>query len=257
MSQDKAKMIHLIYGIIVSVLIVALGITMMIACWDIYTSGEHPFSRASIGAKLKDMSILLWLNLGAIVGGIILNICLPLQRPKTKAVRDELVLMKKLAAKAGNPTPEQKTAIEKLQRKRWLSPVITGGIFGGLMARPAVYILNRGNFPGADPTGEIKAAALILAAPAIIGLLLCFFCSVFVKKLILKETEIYKQIISSGNKFASVPAADTQKPVLIKTVRFIGFAVAIAFIVVGCFNGSARDVLSKAIKICTECIGLG
>lgn len=33
--------------------------------------------------------------------------------------------------------------------------------------------------------------------------------------------------------------------------------VAAALIVAGIFNGSARDVLYKAISICTECVGLG
>jgi hypothetical protein len=32
---------------------------------------------------------------------------------------------------------------------------------------------------------------------------------------------------------------------------------AIALIAAGVFNGSARDVFGKAVKICTECIGLG
>ncbi|MBE6924309.1 MAG: thioredoxin [Ruminococcaceae bacterium] len=40
-------------------------------------------------------------------------------------------------------------------------------------------------------------------------------------------------------------------------IRFAGLALALVFIVVGIFNGSAEDVLTKAIKICTECIGLG
>lgn len=33
--------------------------------------------------------------------------------------------------------------------------------------------------------------------------------------------------------------------------------LAICFIVMGIFNGSMKDVLVKAIKICTECVGLG
>ena len=32
---------------------------------------------------------------------------------------------------------------------------------------------------------------------------------------------------------------------------------SIALIAAGVFNGSARDVFGKAVKICTECIGLG
>ena len=33
--------------------------------------------------------------------------------------------------------------------------------------------------------------------------------------------------------------------------------VAVILIIAGAFNGSARDVLYKAITICTECVGLG
>ena len=42
-----------------------------------------------------------------------------------------------------------------------------------------------------------------------------------------------------------------------KRVRGILIAAAIFLIIAGILNGSARDVLVKAITICTECIGLG
>lgn len=390
MPQDKVKKIHLIYGIIAAVLIIALGVALIMACRGIYTSGPRPYTREAIGHKLHDMAVLLYLNLAAIVGGIVLNIILPLPRAKTKAIRDELVTMQKLAAKAGTPTPEEKATMEKQQRLRWLYPVITAGIFGGLMSRPAFYLLDKANFPAADPTAEIMAAALIVLPPAVIGLVLCFICSLLVKKSILQETEVYKQIIASSNKvthkpntdsiivnkrnivsciilsfitlgiyyiywkylliknfrmlkndksgsfgelfcFAFIPFysyfwwitrgkstkeiltsqgysvntneviflilaifgleivsmsimqsdfnslsgvysdgnslkssdshrqshAPSDKAVLLRTIRFAILTVALVFIVVGIFNGSANDVLTKAIKICTECIGLG
>nr|MBE6545081.1 thioredoxin [Oscillospiraceae bacterium] len=34
-------------------------------------------------------------------------------------------------------------------------------------------------------------------------------------------------------------------------------AVALILIAAGIFNGGMEDVLQKAVKICTECIGLG
>ncbi|MBQ9027901.1 MAG: thioredoxin [Lachnospiraceae bacterium] len=40
-------------------------------------------------------------------------------------------------------------------------------------------------------------------------------------------------------------------------MRRILMAAAILFIVMGIFNGSMKDVLVKAIRICTECVGLG
>ena len=42
-----------------------------------------------------------------------------------------------------------------------------------------------------------------------------------------------------------------------RLLRIALLAVAVMMIVAGTFNGSARDVFGKAVKICTECIGLG
>lgn len=43
----------------------------------------------------------------------------------------------------------------------------------------------------------------------------------------------------------------------LKILRTVVLVFAILFIVIGIFNGSMNDVLIKASKICTECIGLG
>ena len=40
-------------------------------------------------------------------------------------------------------------------------------------------------------------------------------------------------------------------------VRAVVLVIAIVFIVLGVINGGMEDVLQKAIRICTECIGLG
>ena len=43
----------------------------------------------------------------------------------------------------------------------------------------------------------------------------------------------------------------------IKTLRVILLIAAVCLLAAGCFNGSAKDVLGKAVNVCTECIGLG
>ena len=35
------------------------------------------------------------------------------------------------------------------------------------------------------------------------------------------------------------------------------FALGLLLVVLGVLNGGAQDVLAKAVKICSECIGLG
>ena len=41
------------------------------------------------------------------------------------------------------------------------------------------------------------------------------------------------------------------------TIRRVLLVAAVALIIAGVFNGSALDVFGKAVKICTECVGLG
>ena len=42
-----------------------------------------------------------------------------------------------------------------------------------------------------------------------------------------------------------------------QTLWAVLLAAAILLIVLGAINGGALDVLAKAIRICSECIGLG
>ena len=42
-----------------------------------------------------------------------------------------------------------------------------------------------------------------------------------------------------------------------KPIRILLYAAAAVLIVLGVMRGEAQDVLIKAVKICTECIGLG
>jgi len=43
----------------------------------------------------------------------------------------------------------------------------------------------------------------------------------------------------------------------VNALRWIILAAAVVFIVVGIRNGSMMAVVNKAIRICTECVGLG
>ncbi len=56
---------------------------------------------------------------------------------------------------------------------------------------------------------------------------------------------------------AVIPPA-AERPAKYRTqARLILAGAAVALVVLGIMNGGARDVLVKAVNICTECIGLG
>ena len=258
MPEKKSNnIIHLIYGCVASILIIALGIALIVSCWQIYQSGDRPYSRDSVGEKLQQIALLIYAVAFIIAGGFVLNLLLPKERSTPAAIRDERVVMKKIALKAGAPTPKQACTLSNEVAFQHCCRFLTGIFFAALMVYPAIYMLNKANFAGLDPTAEIMKASIITLPLALLGLVACHVCGILVNKSILRQTAIYKQIIAEGNKRnGSAPVAD-KKGFPVAIIRWAVFAVAVAFIVIGIFNGSAQDVLTKAVKICTECIGLG
>ena len=62
----------------------------------------------------------------------------------------------------------------------------------------------------------------------------------------------------AGKPVRSIGAAKQKgEPKHAARLRMAAAAAALILILAGIFNGSARDVMIKAIHICTECIGLG
>ncbi|MBQ7487252.1 MAG: hypothetical protein IJT77_07145, partial [Clostridia bacterium] len=56
---------------------------------------------------------------------------------------------------------------------------------------------------------------------------------------------------------APAPKAKTAAGKGKNAARAAILAVAVIFIIAGIHNGGMKDVLIKAINICTECVGLG
>lgn len=64
--------------------------------------------------------------------------------------------------------------------------------------------------------------------------------------------------LSSGAAADTATAADVQRPVRrLGLLRAALYALALLLLILGVGNQGMRDVLVKAIQICTECIGLG
>lgn len=123
-----------------------------------------------------------------------------------------------------------------------------------LLAVGAVGIYNEGTArKAADPladvyTAENVAEKLGRIAPAVfiaIGLLIAGIL------LGVKDPDAEKPVKSEG---LIKPKPEPKHKTLIQAVIVVA---AVLFIVLGVLNGSAWDVLVKAINICTECVGLG
>ena len=148
---------------------------------------------------------------------------------------------------------------EAVKNEQLLRPILrigTAAGFAGLMVYPAIYFMDSSHFTITALNDDIRNAVCIALIPACIGLMLCFLCSVLENKSISRETDIYKKVIASGNvTAASITESKKSKTLII--VRCSLLVLAVCLMIAGILNGGMKDVLDKAVAICTECIGLG
>ena len=98
MSQEKLRKLHLIYGIVLSCLIVLTGICFIVSCVLIYKSGSRPFTRESISEHFSNIVIPVILCIIGIVGGMVLSF-FSLEKPKLKGIIDTGTILNKLSKK--------------------------------------------------------------------------------------------------------------------------------------------------------------
>lgn len=140
----------------------------------------------------------------------------------------------------------------KEERKRILIYTVSAMVLGICTAMCLVYFLQKDNFASWD-LELVMTEMLVHVGPWIgIGLLTSiihvYLCGISVKK----EVRILQSEKSAKQ---SEPAP--KKGSHVNLVRTILYVTAVVFILLGVMNGGLRDVLVKAINICTECIGLG
>lgn len=253
MTQDKIKRIHQWYSWILATVMVALGVLFILSCLNIYASGPRPYSAEAIALRFHRIIIPVIIGVIGIVGGIALNLLLPLEQKRKKGGSSPEELMLRLRQKADVAPVQKEVRLRKILR------AVTAFCFVALMIYPLVYFLIPGHFSVSKLNADVIKAVLITLIPAVIGLALCWICQALVNSSFRREAAVYKQALSTGKR--STNTAETEQPlkhcVTLYGIRIVIAVIAVIFVVIGILNGGAEDVLKKAIAICTECIGLG
>lgn len=115
-----------------------------------------------------------------------------------------------------------------------------------------LYIYNSGDQPYsreivAATFSKIAIPVFLCIGMIIVGFVLNFLLSPVDEKKEKKTVSILKELSD----------ADIAEEKKIRISRYCIFGVAVIFLVYGLATGGIADVLTKAVNICTECIGLG
>lgn len=266
--MNKIERIQLIYAIVISVFIVAMGIALICVAGDVYYSNRDSgviFTREIVSAKLQAMAVPFGILIVAIAAGVIF----PLYEVKAKFTSENTARLLATKLPEGGSGAEYDAALtqyNKLRLRRLILWSVTGAILLACAIAVLCYMLNATHFASDSITNDMLSMVknvLPWIAVIFVTLIVAAVLSHFNAK---KRVQAIKTLIKYGNGVATTPSelkfiAAARKIVnnniTLWVARGIVFVIGVTFLILGIVNGGARDVLIKAINICTECIGLG
>ncbi len=273
MTNKTAKIINAVYACLTSLMILAVAALLIWSAWDIYDSGANrPYTQQSIGAHFAAIAPAVYACLIIIFGGILVHLFLPCDTDKLKGSISckarHSIMMKKLYSKGCSESVHRK--LGKALRVRQVLVLIGILLYIAGAVLSLMYVTDKSNFPVDDPNTEVLHGAIAIcvcmAIPFVYSIVLTYLNSA----LLTNEIKLIKQELSASSQDSSpitkapMGLLDTltektsdHEAKLILAVRCIAIVGGITLTVLGIVNGGISDVLGKAIKICTECIGLG
>lgn len=276
--RDNARKVRTAYGIFFGALTAVVGVLFIVGAAEIYfggaSSGGDIYSRAVVGERLKSLLIpaCTWL-VAAVGGGVIAMLCPPAPAKRRPDARKTLSkLSRRIPEGNGKEYLAARKEYEKYGLIRTLSLAFVA-LFGIAAAvATCVYVLDAAHFTAAEAGGGINGDIIRMLRNVLPWIGVAFVLAVAAAVLDIfiapKALSGAKKLIALG-KGTPPPGPSAWAACKSKTDAFFGSkwtvftvrlaiaALGVVFVALGIANGSAGDVLGKAVMICTECIGLG
>ena len=254
MTQETVVLIKRIFGVLLSVSIIISGICLAVGCFSIYDSGEHAYSRLSVADTFSRIAVPVYICIALTVIGFILDAILPKCSKKAGNGIPERNLLKSLSSRKDIScgSKDITSAVLKERSKRRTVGLTTAAIIFTLSAVFLVYALNKNNF-SEDINGSVIKALRVLFPCVAVSFAFSVFASYYCSRSMKREIGLLKQLSNNAAKDGN--KRKKSNAVLIAKISVL--SVGLISAVIGCIAGGTSDVLTKAVNICTECIGLG
>lgn len=283
MSEKSIKRIHLIYGIVLSVLLVTAAILLAVTCINIYNEDGAigAFTVERVSEHFSTIAAVVYTTIALVIIGGIFNTIAPLEQKKLKGSVNDSIILNRLFKKLKVLSPSSGDKIER-QRIIRFSMIITSLVLVLAAAISSIISTCINLETGGTDISTAVAKGWLNVLWFFIGPFAYLVVTAYVcKRSIRKELDIVKNELKGsieGNDACAVDECVGTFTRLTEEINeavqkaktpkkwhkyfSLGFkcvlvCVIITFIIVGaCYDGAA-DVVDKANKICAECIGLG
>ena len=263
MPSKNNNRIHKLYGIVTGVSAVVAGICLIAACLHIYRSGvaadaAQIYTRQIVAESFAKIAVPVYVCLALVIGGMVLKLVLPTENPRLKPEKNLPLILQRLREKTDlDACDEQlrKAVVKERHLRKGL--VLVCGILlliGFLMF--LIYSCNAAHW-GTNSTPSMVSAMLEMLRCLFVPFALTVATTYLYRHIILKEIDLLKQAASQAPKAAEKAAPKACRNRGVNIARIVILAAAVVLVVLGACNEGTKDILTKAVNICTECVGLG
>lgn len=247
-----------IIAIATSVCAILLEIAFIVSVAHLYYTGEDtPYTRERVGDYLTWLIIPSVITILLFIVGIIYNVITGTSDVEnTKRTNREL--LKSLEERYDCSGFDKDTvaivaADEKSTRNLGICFNIVSAV---LFVVSFAYLIFVADFSVETLNADVMSAFSVILPLCAVAL------AVHIPKVYFEEVKAKHQVAlmkESIRVYGAPNKSEKKKSDRCKTIvgRYVILGVAILLIVLGVFNGGMSAVLQKAVKICTECIGLG
>lgn len=259
MKKENIIRIHRIYGVFLSISIIIAGICLIAGCLTIYFTGERIYSREIVADTFSSIAIPVYLCLILTILGFVWELLLPSKPQKPKVIKAYPQILNRLLAKKDLEQCDEVllSHIYKERKSRKLHSAIRTILLciGSILFLS--YALNGNHFHQSEITISMIHAMWVLLPCMGIPFIYAVFTVYHNDKSLQREIELVKQLPIAADKSEDTGSAASSSDRNEEILRYALLFVGVAIFVYGLLSGGTVDVLTKAINICTECIGLG
>ena len=277
MGENKGQTARRIYGICLTVLTVVVAMLFIVQIWLLFRATENsPYSVETVSQRFSQIAVPFYLWLAAIVGGGVLSYAFPEEAEMPKTQVDTRALLRRLKGRL----PENDGGMVEVKRENTLRNVVWGvcaALVVAMTAITVVFLLN-GDYVAKFDTeffaSHVEAEKLLKLSPLVfVVLCACAGALIYQSYSLKKELALVKNAIAESAKRGEKPAKTEEKRTIwgkiakffaifekeksVLIMRIAVAAVGVTLLVVGIGFDGMQEVLTKAINICTQCIGLG
>ena len=263
--DGRLEKVKLLLSLLLSLFLIATAAWFIVSGISIYISGgDTPYSRETVASHLKRVAPISLITLALLISAGVISLFTKEPRRKSIPIRKKTLLSLFKRRLAENSLSEKYLAAVRTEEKRRLITLLSSLALSLVFSAVAlIFVLNPARYSLTDINTDIAYSVVIASASTVLIFAICFSASYFLDLSYSRELEATKEEIKSAKENGTLidakelgeRAKDGERTVLL--VRIAVLAVAVAFIIAGVFNGGMADVLGKAVRICTECIGLG